>query len=373
MRPLVRLTALLALAALPWAVSAQTMARLATSPAVLGANAVFFHNRTVAIVAMPALVEGIWRLPVDPPRSFLLTWRDGPPSSSGSIEIRGLFFDVGRFAPDDSRLDASGIGQLVRLLTRGQWPARETFFAITGATWTVPPPTTDTSLRAVVLAPARFDGQTVTVRGRFRGQNLFGDVPSWPRQSQWDFVLQAGDAALWVTGLRPRGKDFDLDPKARRDTTHFLEVTGTVKIVQGLPTIAATALKSMPPADEPPDVSTEPPPPPPPAPEVVFSAPTSGETDVAPSTTVRIQFSRDMREASFDNHVHVRYGAPSQATPPKFTRVYRASAFALELRFDAPLAPFTSVTVELGEGIVAKDGRPLAPTAVTFTTGSGRR
>ena len=36
------------------------------------------------------------------------------------------------------------------------------------------------------------------------------------------------DGAVWVSGLRPKGKDFDLDPVARVDTGRWLEVTGTV-------------------------------------------------------------------------------------------------------------------------------------------------
>ena len=51
--------------------------------------------------------------------------------------------------------------------------------------------------------------------GRFRGVNLFGDLPQAPGRSRYDFVLQSADAALWVTGLQPKGKSFSLDRNAR--------------------------------------------------------------------------------------------------------------------------------------------------------------
>ena len=46
--------------------------------------------------------------------------------------------------------------------------------------------------------------------GQFGGRNLLGDLPDSPGQSRWDFVLRSADAAIWVTNLRPRGKDFEL-------------------------------------------------------------------------------------------------------------------------------------------------------------------
>ena len=64
---------------------------------------------------------------------------------------------------------------------------------------------TGTSLRAIALSPERYDEQTLTVTGRFRGRNLYGDQPTAPGRSRYDFVLQSGDGSLWVTGLRPRG------------------------------------------------------------------------------------------------------------------------------------------------------------------------
>ena len=87
---------------------------------------------------------------------------------------------------------------------------------------------TSPSVRALALQPWRFEGQKVTVVGQFRGRNLFGDLPSAPGKSRYDFVLRSADAAVWVTDLRPRGRGFDLSVDARVDTGRWLQVSGTV-------------------------------------------------------------------------------------------------------------------------------------------------
>src|SRR4029453_5741074 len=87
---------------------------------------------------------------------------------------------------------------------------------------------TTPSVRGLALQPWRFDGQTVTVVGEFRGRNLFGDLPNSPGKSRYDFVLRSADAAIWVTDLRPRGRGFELSVDARVDTGRWLQVTGTV-------------------------------------------------------------------------------------------------------------------------------------------------
>jgi hypothetical protein len=337
---------------------------------VLLGNAVFFHGKSVVLVATPADVQGTWHLPVPASsQNFVIVWRDNAPPP-GPIEIRGLFFDVGRFAEDDSRLPVYNIPAIVHAIRDDAWPPRETLFVLLGATWTTPPPGSSASIRSIVLDPSRSDGKTVTVRGRFRGQNIFGDLPMWPRQSQWDFVLQTADAAIWVTGLRPRGTGFDFDPKSRRNTDRWLEVTGVVHTSKALPFVAAQRLKVVDPtAAEAPALTPPPAPPPLPPPTVVFSAPANGEIDASVTSVVRVQFSRDMQAASFDEHVKVTYGPGTPETPPRFTVTYRPGNLAIEIRFTSPLAPFAMVTVGLGVGITAKDGIPLAPAKITFTLG----
>ena len=104
-------------------------------------------------------------------------------------------------------------------------------------------PVTTPTIRELALEPWRFDGQSVTVTGQFGGRNLFGDLPAAPAKGQFDFVLRNGtDGAIWVTGLRPRGKGFDLNVDARVDTSHWVAVTGAVKRERGMVLIEAKTI-----------------------------------------------------------------------------------------------------------------------------------
>jgi len=80
-----------------------------------------------------------------------------------------------------------------------------------------------------LASPAAKAGKSVRVVGRFRGANLFGDLPADTRRAAGDWVLQDGDLALWVTGKPPKGKGFDLDPGNKMDTGRWLEVEGKIE------------------------------------------------------------------------------------------------------------------------------------------------
>ena len=210
----------------------------------------FFHGRTVSVVATPTIVEGLWRLPLSGGKILVFLPRAGTPPLR-QVEVRGQLFDTGRFDAEDSRLSASGIRTVVEKLSPASWPARNQFFVLTDATWR-DEETSAASIRSIVLHPRTFEGSRVTLRGRFRAQNLYGDLPAWPRKSNWDFVLQVGDGSIWVTGLRPRGKDFDLDPGARRGAGTWLEVTGIFRLVDDLPTLEAKTITRTTAGEEPP-------------------------------------------------------------------------------------------------------------------------
>jgi hypothetical protein len=255
----------------------------------------------------------------------------------------------------------------VESLSPDRWPARNTFFALTAATWTDPAPLSPPAVRTVVLNPAAFDGKALTLRGRFRAQNLYGDLPAWPRQSQWDFVLQAADAAIWVTGLRPRGGGLDLDPTTRRGAGTWLEAKGIIRFENGLARLEASAVApSTPDAVEPAPVAAPPPSLPPPA--VIFSMPLDGESEIDPATAVRVQFSRDMRDSSFGGAVKVAYSSDVAEAVPPFAVKYLPDNRAIEIRFKTPLASAAAVTVSLGPPAVARDGAPLTPASFTFRT-----
>jgi hypothetical protein len=354
-----------ALLALPQPTN-QAVKAVATLPSLM-ANTVFYHGKTVSVIATPTEANGLWTIPVDNGKTLVVSWRDATPRGK-RVVVRGLFFDIGRFAQDDSRLSAYGVPAIVRAARGDTWPQRDTLFVLLSATWIEPPDAADTGMRAIALEPARFEEKTVTLLGRFRGQNLYGDAPLWPRQSQWDFILQSADAAIWVTGLRPKGKDFDFDPRTRRNTDNWLEVTGVLHMAQGLPYVAARTVKSATTVEDQP-TSDSPAAPPLPEPAVVFSAPADGEPDVNPSSVVRVQFSRPMNANSFDDHVLVSYGPGVSEPPPRPKITYRPGNMSIEIRFDTPLSRFAKVTITLTEGITTREGTAFRPALITFTTG----
>ncbi|HWW88846.1 MAG TPA: Ig-like domain-containing protein, partial [Vicinamibacterales bacterium] len=253
-------------------------------------------------------------------------------------------------------------------------------------------PPTAPSIRAIVLNPSRYLDQRVTISGQFSGRNLMGDLPDAPAKSRYDFVLRSSDASIWVVNMRPKGKDFDLALDSRIDTGRWLEVSGTIQERRGLQWLNAEAgslTLSKPPAvtitaDEPLVKPAAGPPP-----EVIFSAPTGDETEVSTGTSVRIQFSRDLDQTTLKNHVRVTYvdqgsdvgatsaggagaNAASQAATsmPDFTTHYDAAIRVLVLQFAKPLEPLRMLKVELGEGIMGRDGQPLKPWTLTFGIGA---
>lgn len=347
------------------------LSRTATTLAAVLKYPAFFHDKAISIVGEPAPIANGQHLglPVPAPKLLALAPRTGQPPRRPQ-EFRGRLFDIGRFASDDSRLGPLNLFSLLRDVAGDRWPARETVFALTGATWVDAPARADVSIRALALAPETFTGRTITLRGRFRGRNLFGDLPAWPRLSEHDFVIQAGDAAVWVLGRRARGDGFDLSPTNRAHTSRWLEVTGRVDVRDELPVILATTLAtaqaeqdSLPEAPDSPLPAQGPP-------EVVFSAPLPGETDVARDVVVRIQFSRPMRASTLEGHVSVAYAPGVALALPRPAMTYRPGPMAIEIRFAEPLAPGVEVQIQLGTGLLAADGVPLGGHQLRFTTSS---
>jgi hypothetical protein len=244
-----------------------------------------------------------------------------------------------------------------------------------------------TTIRDVTRSPIHYANRPVTVSGRFGGRRGPGpESPTWPplKKSRWDFLLTSDDAAVWVSGLRPAGWDFDLDPRSLADSSrgHWLRVTGTLRVSDPAraacapggpcervwieasdlrPGVPATA--STPPALLRPPLL---------APSVVFHDPISEEMGVSRTATVRLQFSRHMIAETFSEHVRISYTSPrslSSAPVPAFTAAYHVTTRSLEVRFATPLDSYRTVRVELLDGISAISGLPLAPWSYTFTTG----
>lgn len=331
---------------------------------------VFYHLQPVHVRGTAREQDGMFRLEHDAARVWLVNGPSGRlPDANAASEVTGTFMDVGRLDPSDARSQTALATLSQRILNRN-WPGVGELLVliVDGATTADPFPAP--SVRALALAPERYVDQEVTVVGRFRGRNLYGDLADAPGKSRWDFVLQSADAAVWVTGRRPRGNGFDLNVDNRVDTGRWLEVAGLVKVERGLVRLEATAIRAaQAPAQtaQPEAVVTVPVRIPPP--EVVFSAPTDGETEVEPNATIRVQFSRDLKPESVKGQVGVSYVGVDKPAPV-FAANYDAGRRVLEIKFAAPLEPFHTVQVKLDSGIVATDGQPLGAWTVTFSVGS---
>ena len=366
--------AILALA-LAATVSAQPGVRRATNLAALLAHPEFYNLRPVVITGTVTLQDNGEMRVTDGNESLRVVFKGSPPD--GLSELRGEFWDLGRLNADDPRLASLDLRTTFKIDPDGPWPRPGQVLGIVATSITATSPPSVPSVRTVVLFPSRYADQKVTITGQFAGRNLLGDLPDAPGQSRYDFVMRLADAAVWVTNMRPRGRDFELSLDARIDTGRWLEVTGTLQQGRGLQWLNADAgslkLTQAPrdlTEDGPIRVASAPPP------EVVFSTPTDGETDVLTAIGLRIQFSRDINQATFKGNIKVSYASPegqepagTAAPPAEFTTQYLPGTRVLQVRFTAPLVPFRTVRVELLDGIIGTDGQALKPWTLRFQTG----
>lgn len=329
----------------------------------------FFHGQPVRVRGTATEKDRLFRLEDDGAGIWLVAGPSGRlPDPTRLVEVTGTAYDVGRLERTESPT-TSALGALSQRVTNREWPAPGELLVVVIDGVVDAEPLAAPSVRNVAIDPERYVEQEVTVVGRFRGRNLYGDLPEAPGKSRWDFVLQSADAAIWVTGRRPRGDGFDLNVDNRVDTGRWLEVAGVVRQERGLARIEATSIRvGQPPAQSAPEAIVKIPIAVPP-PEVVFSAPTQDETDVEPTGSIRVQFSRDVRPETFKDQITARYMGVA-APLPAFTTTYDAGRRVVEIRFAAPLEPFRTVQITLGAGILGTDGQPLTPYTLTFSVGS---
>ncbi len=347
-----------------------TVEALVTYPA-------FFHTQPVRVRGEVREREGALALAAQARE----VWLAGPAAGRGAaapgqpVEVTGTLLDPGRLEPGDPRLRGTDVERRSQARLGKPWPGIGELLLLMADDIQDAPPYPSPSVRALALEPDRFAEQVVTLTGRFRGRNLFGDQPNAPGRSRWDFVLASADASVWVTGLRPRGDQFTLDVEARADGNRWIEVTGTVREARGLVYVEATAIRlARPPSDLPAEpvarVPTMGPPP-----EILFSTPTEGETDVSPTVVMRIQFSRDLDAATLKGRVAAGYlpaapaGAGQAPTRLGVTATYNEANRSLELRFAQPLEPLRTVVISFEDGIEGTDGAKMAPATLRFTVG----
>ncbi len=373
------LPALLAVLALTGAPARAQSVAPAANLAALVAFPTFYADRTVVVVGHVRDMNGKLWLEDDDGHRVAALW-NARTRPEGTGQVTGVLLDLGRLKQDDPRLTGYDTAAVVG--TSGQeWPRPgELFvFAMTRFAEADVNAAGKETIRSLVLDGPRAAGRTVTVIGQFRGRNLFGDLPRSPGVSPWDFVLRSAEAAIWVTGKEPKGKDFQFSVDSRIDSNRWIQVTGIVRENRGLTWIEANSLAlSKPDPTQLSDTAVQVKPVIPARPaEVVFSIPTPGQTDVSPTATLRIQLSRPIVRESLANHVRISYVGEGP-TPPIQSMVDQeenndapsGAVAVLVIRFAQPLEAFRTVRVELLEGIKTADGQMLRPWQLTFTVGS---
>ena len=355
-------------------VSAQRAGRRVVTLELLEDHSQFFHGEEV-IVHSDTVGEGVLAFLVDDERRMVvIDVSPPPPGIRERLEVIGTFYDVGRLEPEDPRSVSQPFDRLATALLNKPWPAVGELKLLVAESSRPVADSDRVTLRTLALNPKAHLDDGVTVIGRFRGRNLYGDLPDAPGESRYDFVLTSADASVWVVGQEPKGDGFKLDVRARIDTGRWLEVIGRVRVHEGMVVLDAGSIRLADPVED--QV--------PPtqvrlrqglAPEVIFSTPLGGDADVPTDGVVRIQFSRDMDEDSFEGRVRVSYpaltsnAAPGNLPPVGFEAAYRALNRVLEIRFVEPLVALQTVKVELLEGVVAIDGAILPPWSLLFFVG----
>jgi hypothetical protein len=258
--------------------------------------------------------------------------------------------------------------------TSGQNGQNDTVAGSTGViqfwTWAGPPEKVGKdqgaiiSLEQLLARAGKMDGQLVRVVGKFRGRNLFADLPARSMRTVNDWVIKDSLFAVWVTGKKPKGDGFELDPAIRRDSNRWIEVIGRPITRNGVVIIDAFQITlTQPPT---PKADAAPPPPPPERPKVppviVFSLPLDGESDFEFSGRITVQFNNDMDEDTFKGRVGLRYEGPALPGDPGFEAMrvtYEPGSKALIVDPGAPILRGRVLDLVLLTGILDIDGQPL--------------
>lgn len=222
------------------------------------------------------------------------------------------------------------------------------------------PSTALVDLRELVARPLDYVDQRIGVIGKYRGNNLYGDLDFDTKKTPRDFVIKVADAAIWVTGKRAPGLNAD----KRRDTGRWVKVIGTAWMDESDVYVKAEWIGIV---TEPSDASLEPvvveeeaplgsvgPPP-----EVLFVLPIDGEENIPLDTEFMIQFSKDMDPECFGGYVELSYSDGD--LQPKLTLHYDVAKRTLVIRPETRLLPQKTVRLVLRGGIRDVDGIPLPP------------
>lgn len=264
------------------------------------------------------------------------------------VELTGVLFRETR-APDAGTLAEPGFA--IRFWSlNGPQPQGETA-AIEGKPVT---------LEELVYGGSRLGGKLVRAVGKFRGQNLYGDLPLVTRRNDTDWVIKDDFFAVWITGKGPDGDGFKLDPHVPADTESWVEVVGRPETRNGITYLRAQRVSlsessggAVAPATAVnKDYSDRPP-------AVVFTLPVIGDP-LKETAPIVIQFNKHMDEISFAGRVRLRY-ADAPAGMQGLRLLYEDTSRALVVDPGEPLVAGRELVLELLEGILDVHGLALAP------------
>jgi len=298
------------------------------------------------------LLRGLlYQIQIAPVREIATEWEQEAMKMMGrEVEITGVFLETGQSV-------------------QGQVPYGIQFWTFTG-----PPEKEPTGeikapeipLEKLVSNPGKRDGQMIRVVGKFRGKNLYGDLPASTQRTSADWVIKDDLYAIWVTGKKPKGAGWELDASLKRDTGKWIEVIGKPETIRGVTYIKAVRIQLTPQPTT--AVEVKPPPPPPEKPRkppvVVFALPLDGDGEVAQDCRFVVQFSKDMDEATFNGHVLLRYTGPVLPGDRAFDGLkltYDRGRRALTVDPGDVLRPRRQIELILLPGISDIDGMTLIP------------
>jgi hypothetical protein len=230
-------------------------------------------------------------------------------------------------------------------------------------------------LEKLLSPPGKRDGQLIRVVGKFRGHNLYGDLPAKSQRRSADWVIKDDVYAVWVTGKKSKGPGWELDADLKRDTGKWIEVIGVPDTVGDVTYLKAERVRLTTAPSATAEAQPAPPPPEPPKvpPVVVFTLPLDGEREVPSDSLFVVQFSKDMDETSFEGRVVVRYVGPRLPGDREFDGVKLSYDFGRRALIVDPgdlLRTGRRLEVVLLPGIVDVEGLGLEPRPGTQAPGA---
>ncbi len=225
---------------------------------------------------------------------------------AAAVEVSGTFVDVGRLTDGDPRLMGVDAARLSQARFGKPWPGVGELLLLVVASVAPADPFPAPSIRALALRPGAVPGRPGHGRRPVSRPQSVWRSARCARPQQLGFraagrrrVCVGDGPAPARPGVQPRrgwrGSTRAAGWRSRRLVRRerhlvLLEATSVRLAEPPAPSAAAEPVARVPVAG--------------PRPVVVFSAPTQDETDVAPGTRVRIQFSRDL-----DRRLHQGPGA----------------------------------------------------------------